>query len=382
MNPPWGGSVTYSSAKPSKPTSPYLPDITFNAPFPVGAVGAPSAHPTIYAMAQHFQNASIQQFNLTMEHQFRGNWKARASYVGNRSLNLPLTQYNTNVPIVQQPTVALQTERPYQPWGPIQTTNNLNLSNTDQMQLEGLHQFSRGFLVQAQYEWTNCRDIGPPTGSGPQILSNPHGDYGNCPYLARHELVGNYVWDLPFGRNRQYLKHGVVSEIVGDWTVSGITTYETGPAFSVTVVAPAFYPGWISGRADIVPGVNPYMRNHAHSPTATWLNPAAFVSPVPGAWGDSPRNGYFGPGYWNWDMSLLKTFVIREHQGLLFRADFLNAFNHTNWDDGGTSIGGVAAPVIANVSTNQYHGTAVSNFGVVTTGEGNRVIQGSLRYTF
>ncbi len=81
-------------------------------------------------------------------------------------------------------------------------------------------------------------------------------------------------------------------------------------------------------------------------------------------------------------MSLLKNFVIREHRGLLFRADFLNAFNHTNWDGGGTTIGGVAAPVVANVSTAQYHGTAVGNFGDVTTGQGSRVIQGSLRYTF
>lgn len=81
-------------------------------------------------------------------------------------------------------------------------------------------------------------------------------------------------------------------------------------------------------------------------------------------------------------MSLLKTFVIRERQGLLFRADFLNAFNHTNWDGGGTSIGGVAAPVVANVGTKQYGGSAVVNFGNVISGEGNRVIQGSLRYTF
>jgi hypothetical protein len=81
-------------------------------------------------------------------------------------------------------------------------------------------------------------------------------------------------------------------------------------------------------------------------------------------------------------MSLLKNFYIREAQSLTFRADFLNAFNHTNWDGGGTSIGGVAAPVVANVSETQYGGAAVNNFGNVTTGEGSRIIQVSLRYTF
>jgi hypothetical protein len=382
QNPPWGGSVVYSSAKPSKPTAPFLPDITFNAPFPTSQAGAPAAHPTVYAMNSNFQNARIQQFNLTGEHQFRDNWKMRMSYVGNRTINLPITQYNTNIPAVQQPTQPLQNARPYQPWGPIQTTNNENISNTDQMQVEGLHQFSQGFLAQAQYEWTNCRDIAHPTGAGPAVVNQPRLDYGNCPYLARHTFVANYVFDLPFGRDRHWLKQGWLSQVAGGWSFSGVTTYETGPPFSVTFVPPSTYPGWIAGRANVIPGASVYTYNHAHSPTAQWLNPAAFVSPAPGQVGNSPRDGFWGPGYWNYDMSVLKNFYIHEAQTLSFRADFLNAFNHTNWDGGGTSIGGVAAPVVANVSETQYGGAAVNNFGNVTTGEGSRIIQVSLRYTF
>jgi len=382
QNPPWGGNVVYSSAKPSKPTTPFLPDITFNAPFPTNQAGAPAAHPTVYAMNSHFQNARIQQFTLSGEHQFPGNWKMRMSYVGNRTINLPITQYNTNIPAVQQPTQPIQNTRPYQPWGPIQTTNNDNISNTDQMQVEGLHQFAHGFMAQGQYQWTNCRDIAHPTGAGPQVVNQPRLDYGNCPYLARHTFVGNYVLDLPFGHDRRWLREGWLSQVAGGWTFSGVTTYETGPAFSVTFVVPSTYPGWLAGRANVIPGASIYTHNHAHSPTAQWLNPAAFVSPAPGQIGNSPRDGYWGPGYWNYDMSLLKNFYVREGQSLTFRADFLNAFNHTNWDGGGTSIGGVAAPVVANVSETQYGGAAVNNFGNVTTGEGSRIIQVSLRYTF
>lgn len=239
-------------------------------------------------------------------------------------------------------------------------------------------------MAQAQYEWTTCRDIAEAAG-GPQIPTQPHLDYGNCAYLARHTFVANYVYDLPFGHDRMFLKHGILSEAIGDWTWSGVTTYETGPPFSVTFTAPSGYPGWISSRADVVPGVDPYVRNHKHSPSATWLNPNAFALPALGQWGNSPRDGYFGPGYWNYDMSLLKHFRIRESQRLTFRADFLNAFNHTNWDGGGTTLGGTAAPVVASVSTEQYSkfgGKPVDNFGDVTKGGGSRVIQGSLRYTF
>lgn len=380
-NPPWGSSVQYTSGKPKTPKTTYLPDITFNAPFPTGTTVAPAAHPTVYAMYRNVPNPRIQQFNLTLEHQFQNQWKARASYVGNRTSDLDIVQWNMNLPVVQQPAQPLQNERPYQPWGNILTHSNINVSNTDQLQLEALHQFSRGLMAQAQYEWTTCRDIASPIG-GPQIPTEPRLDYGNCAYLARHTFVANYVYDLPFGHDRRFLKHGILSEAIGDWTFSGITTYETGPSFSVTFAAPSTYPGWISGRANVVPGVSPYKRSHNHSITATWLNPDAFAAPAPGQWGTSPRDGYFGPGYWNYDMSLMKHFRIRESQRLTFRADFLNAFNHTNWDGGGTTIGGASAPVVANVSTTQYGGTPVDNFGDVTKGEGSRVIQGSLRYTF
>ena len=380
-NPPWGSSSQYATGKPSKPTSTYLPDITFNSPFPTGTAKAPAAHPTVYAMYRNVPNPHIQQFNLTLEHQFRNQWKARASYVGNRTSDLDITQWNTNVPLVQQPTQPLQNELPYQPWIAIQTHSNINISNTDQLQLEALHQFSRGLMAQAQYEWTNCRDIAEAAG-GPQIPTQPRLDYGNCAYLGRHTFVANYVYDLPFGHDRTFLKHGILSEAIGDWTWSGITTYETGPPFSVTFTAPSTYPGWIAGRANVVPGVDPYIRNHKHSPSATWLNAAAFAPPAPGLWGNAPRDGYFGPGYWNYDMSLLKDFRIRESQRLTFRADFLDAFNHTNWDGNGTQLGGTTAPVVASVDTSQYGGTPVSNFGAVTKGEGSRVIQGSLRYTF
>jgi hypothetical protein len=237
-------------------------------------------------------------------------------------------------------------------------------------------------MIQAQYGWTNCRDEGPPTGAGPQIVSNPRADYGNCPYLARHSFVTNYIYELPFGRGRRWVQGGILSQVVGGWNLAGVTSYLTGPAFSVTFVAPSIYPGWIAGRADVVPGVDPYLRSHAHSPNATWLNPAAFAPPAPGQWGNSPRNGYFGPGYYNWDMSLMKNFAVIQEQRLQFRADFFNVFNHTNWDGGGTTIGGVAAPVLASVDTQKYGGSPVKNFGQVATGEGNRVIQLSLRYTF
>jgi hypothetical protein len=98
--------------------------------------------------------------------------------------------------------------------------------------------------------------------------------------------------------------------------------------------------------------------------------------------GNSERDGYWGPGFYNWDVSLAKTFIMPHEHHLRVRADFFNILNHTNWDGGGSTIGGTSAPVVAGVGTDQYGGLAVKNFGQVTSGEGNRVIQFSLMYKF
>ena len=157
------------------------------------------------------------------------------------------------------------------------------------MQLEVQRRFTNGFYFQTQYELTACHDLGPPTGAGPIVINDPHRDYGNCPYISRQALVTNYTYDLPFGAGRRWLKTGLPSTVVGGWSVSGISVYQTGPAFSVTFTSPTSYPGWIASRADVVPGVDPYLKNHSHSPTASWLNPAAFIAPAPGQWGHARR---------------------------------------------------------------------------------------------
>ena len=57
---------------------------------------------------------------------------------------------------------------------------------------------------------------------------------------------------------------------------------------------------------------------------------SAGCAPV-GRVGSSPRNGYYGPGLISFDMTVAKTFPIRERLKLEYRADFFNVLNHTNF---------------------------------------------------
>jgi len=116
--------------------------------------------------------------------------------------------------------------------------NPENRSNTNQGQLEVKRRFSGGLLLQAQYQWTKVLELAPALG-GPQNPFDIEADYGHSSYLAKHTLAVNYVYELPFGHGRRWLKTGALAYIAGGWNVSGITSLLSGLPFSVSFQVPA-----------------------------------------------------------------------------------------------------------------------------------------------
>ena len=77
------------------------------------------------------------------------------------------------------------------------------------------------------------------------------------------------------------------------------------------------------------------------------LNPAAFAAPPDGVVGNSGRNAFRGPGLWNIDLSVSRSFplpFLGESGRVLLRSDFYNAFNHANLNNPNS----LYCPVISN----------------------------------
>ena len=370
-NPPWDLSITqpFSSALPGKPKSPFTPDLTFANPFPsVQGKQVVSPHPTIDTFQWDFRHALMQEWTLTLEQQFARNWAVRATYVGNQTSNIPYNFGDINRPLVQVPNEPTQAQRPIQPWGAIQSTRSQGLQNFNQLQLGLQHRFSAGFMTQMQYQFTRSLDDVPQSGS-PQIWQMPMLDYGNSTGIRRHWLVTNYVYQIPIGHGRLVNTSGLLDRVVGGWQLSGIGEYGTGVPFSVSFSQTGVKDiGWWGGRADVVPGVSANLGNASGSHDVVngvqWFNPAAFAAPQPWAWGNSARDTLFGPGLWNWDMSVMKNLKVGERYTLRLQGDFFDAFNHFNL---GNPVGTVADL--------RDGGTPVANSGKITSGSGSRQIQ-------
>src|SRR5439155_1617711 len=65
--------------------------------------------------------------------------------------------------------------------------------------------------------------------------------------------------------------------------------------------------------------------------TGRFFDPNAFVLPLPGTFGSSPRGFFTGPGLFTLDTSFFKKFSIDEKRTLQFRAEAFNVTNHTNF---------------------------------------------------
>jgi hypothetical protein len=383
LNPPWLSSLsgfansTYSTQLPAKPTTSFLPDITFSDPFPASLSSASGAslHPNIYTVQRDLKHARAQQWTATIEHQFSRSWAARTTYAGSQTHHISWFFGDYNVPVVQQPNTLQQNQRPFQPWATIYSTRSGASQNFEQLQLEGTKRFSGGSMLQAQYSWTRSLDNVENSG-GPMIPTYPGLDYGNSTGVRRHSFVAHYVYQVPIGRGKRYFSTmgRWLDTAVGGWQISGITTYQSGTPFSVTFAVPNGYTGWWGGRASVVAGADLYANQgsgHNVVNGVMWFNPAAFVAPQPWTWGNSSRNMLWGPGMYNWDAAMAKTFSATERIKLQLRADFLNMLNHFNLSNPSAAI-----------ADTRDGGASSANSGKVLGGSGSRVVQVGARVTF
>jgi hypothetical protein len=191
---------------------------------------------------------------------------------------------------------------------------------------------------------------------------------------ARHTISGNYIYDLPVGRGQRLLSDAprYVDYIVGGWEWSGILSWRTGYPFTISTGAfPTAFT--LDGPAELI-GSASNLRGGIHTDKNGKLqyfsNPAAALAALgftqAGAIGN--RNVATGPGFFNFDMGVAKSFKMpwSEKQQLRFRWDSFNTLNHP-------SFSGPSSATLSNTS----------QFGIITsTASAPRVMQYSLRYEF
>ena len=322
------------------------------------------------ALASHEQNPSLgyaQQWNLNMQYQLAPDWMLQVGYFAAKANHLSnkinanyvesLAPGNINERRIHK-SIVVPTSIPgaagppqgvlVSPLGDILRTQYTGNSVFHSLQAKMEHEFSQGFTLLTSWIWSKgigdlIGDNGPgqAPGSGFQNMGNLQAERGLLDIHLAHRFVLSAIWEMPFGRGRQFGTdiHPALDTLFGGWSVGGILTLSTGRPYNVSVNGdPANHSE--TNRADVIgdPDDVPGGRS-----VAEFFNTAAFKANEPITYGDLGRNVLLGPNFQNVDFSLMKRttlFALADQPwDLQFRWELFNAFNHANFGFPGGTLG-------------------------------------------
>ena len=165
----------------------------------------------------------------------------------------------------------------------------------------------------------------------PQDIYNFAAERSLADFHRKHQFTASFNYSLPFGRGKAFFQdaRGLKQILLGDYQINGIVSVLSGRPFTPQYNAPDVG----QQRPDIIG--NPYER----VPAGLFFNPAAFGDPSDvidpndplNFFGNAGRNILIGPGFKNFNLSLLKNLPLGEGVRLQFRAEAFNVFNHPNF---------------------------------------------------
>ena len=274
-------------------------------------------------------------------------------------------------------------------YGNLRNWRNVVNSNYNSLQVAVKKQVSHGLLFNVNYTYSHTIDNGSTWHSGATTANGPAAgegfttdftlpglDRGNSLFDIRHRVVLNYVWQLP-GQNL----HGILGAVAGGWSYSGVWSFQKGahwepfrggaarlreisdPSTSCTATdvntgncqdlrgdfnvdhgrndrpdstvsnfdpsRASWAKGWCPGFSGTASAFEGDCASLGGVPSQAGL--PVFSTPCLGCASNLGRNTFVGPGLWQADMTLAKTFKFTERVNLKFEAQGFNVFNHTNF---------------------------------------------------
>jgi hypothetical protein len=337
------------------PITPFLNNIQYSASYS--------------AQDRNRKDLSVNEWSMQIQHEVARDTTVQITYLGSEGAHL---WSNTTLNGVN-PLTGL---RPYPAFSSIAYSTTNGVSSFHALQTGLQRRLSTGLLVSASYQWSHAIDdgsVGGAEATTPENVACRSCEKDDSMFDVRSYFSASSLWQIPVGHGHSLLGNSssFVNTVLGGWQLGMIGTAKTGLPLNVTIsrAAGALPDQLNSGqRPNYVLGQSLYPANQSPQ---DWLNPAAFVAPANGTWGNAGRDLVRAPGIWQLDASLQKKLQLRERVGLSFRVEAFNVFNRAQY----------GSPVVSLPSAN--FGLIQSSYNSSPTGSGTpREIQLMLRLDF
>jgi hypothetical protein len=319
-------------------------------------------------------------FSLGVQQEISPNMSFTMTYVGNLTRHMELYAAPNTAPGLWRNNTNTNQYNPFPDLGGIGQEHFGGVSTYNSLQTKVEKRYSHGLTFLATYTWSHALDDASDAGGLFSAIGNrqptliPYIDeLTNSVFDIRNRFTINGNYEIPVGKGRAFLGNSPrwLDEIAGGWSSSLTYAAQTGTPFSVSPNINTAS----GGGARAYPVRDPFAGGGSPDPTnpsltscpaqvktkLNYFNPCAFRNPLPGemisddthpvgsvnpdgvpvtfqapvtdrataiALLGGKQNNIYGPGYYQVNMSLFKTFPVWREQNLQFRADGFNVLNH------------------------------------------------------
>lgn len=352
--------------------TPYVPTLdngltfpnTLSNPFPNGVlepVGSAQGAQTFVGQGITFFDRNpvmpyMQRWQFGIQRELGAGFVLETAYVGNRGNNIEISQnlnvtpqqYLSRSPVRDQARIdylsqnlpnpmagllpagaisgltgtQIPRERLLRPFPQFDSVNHSRFDGYSwyhslQMNLE--KRFSKGYIVTGNYTWSKFMQA-------TEVLNqdDPRPTEVVSDFDRTHRVTVSAIYELPFGKGKTFGSNlsSVPGLIIGGWQLSGIYTYQTG--------APIGFGNVIYGGSNIRDMLLPSDQRT----TSRWFNGSGFETLAARQLASNVRtfplrfNFLRADDINNYDLALTKRTRVGEGKNIIFKAEFLNAFNH------------------------------------------------------
>jgi hypothetical protein len=375
---------TYAYNFPVKQNNSYLPNFPFGAALlPNGQVatlssGFPAPTPAVippngiipnadpnqvyFYINPNFKEPSVQSWNIAIQQALPHNMALDVAYVGNHGVHQPMN-YNLNASTTLNSGVAGQPL--YAQFGRKASVEDRYVgvsSRYNALQVKFDKRFSSGFAMTTSYTFGKAMGYGGGDEVGLTFYINQQRNWHVLEFNRAHTFVQSYVYELPFGPGKRWLKSGATSAVLGGWQVNGVLTIASGTPINFggnsSVLNSPGNGNTLNYFGDGIQILHGTGRNAWFAPTICSATVTANCFSQPGnlQFGNLGLYPITGPGYWNLDASVFKQFKVTERMQLELRGEGFSVVNTPQWGNPDTAIGN-------------------TTFGQITSAGGNRQIQ-------
>jgi hypothetical protein len=325
-----------------------------------------------------FERGYINSYNLTIQQEWN-RFVFETGYVGSHAVR-PLVNMNLNASapgtgkagglisqgLGQTYTGTINGEVPFQ-------NNSYN-----SLQTKVTYRARNG--SQAGFVWTWSKTIDYAGNEDLNSLKFPYPDnWDKNRAVADFDRTHNFKWYgtliMPFGKGQKWATEGWSSKIFGGFQINPIISYYTGLPFTVTADGNALNANGATQTADQVGeyhyiGGQPLRSGQTCATTdlsCHYFDPTAFAAPLITSnanahFGNTGRNQFRGPGYFEMDLSVSREFSLTERFKLQLRAEAFSLTNTPHFANPNTGCNGSSALGQGCVAS----GLTNNNFGVIT----------------